>query len=93
MPISIAGSVRASRAPEGMWKVDLDAQGWGLATEAMTAITTWFDSARPGRTVCMIDPDNLVSIRVASKLGFIEFERTTYKDTPIVLFERLTAPR
>lgn len=80
--------------PEGMWKVDLDAQGWGLATEAMAAITSWFDAAhRPERTVCMIDPDNLVSIRVAQKLGFTEFERATYKDVPIVLFERVIAPR
>jgi hypothetical protein len=41
----------------------------------------------------MIDPDNLVSIRVASKLGFTEFDRSNYRDTPIVLFERISAPR
>jgi RimJ/RimL family protein N-acetyltransferase len=57
----------------------------------MAAITSWFDGVQPGRSVCMIDPDNLVSIRVASKLGFTEFERTSYKDVPIVLFERLPA--
>jgi RimJ/RimL family protein N-acetyltransferase len=80
---------RFDGAPEGMWKVDLDAQGWGLATEAMAAITDWFDAThRPPLSVCMIDPDNLASVRVANKLGFAEFERTTYKDVPIILFER-----
>ena len=84
---------RFDTSPEGMWKVDSDAQGWGLATEAMNAITGWFDGVQPGRTVCMIDPDNLVSIRVANKLGFAEFERTSYKDVPVILFERIIAPR
>lgn len=81
---------RFDSAPEGMWKVDLDAQGWGLATEAMAAVTSWLDQThRPARTVCLIHPDNLASIRVAGKLGFAEFERTTYKDGPVAMFERL----
>jgi RimJ/RimL family protein N-acetyltransferase len=40
-----------------------------------------------------LDPDNLVSIRVAQKLGFVEYERASYKDVPVILFERVTAPR
>ena len=30
--------------PEAMWKVDIDAQGWGIAREAMLAITNWFEA-------------------------------------------------
>jgi RimJ/RimL family protein N-acetyltransferase len=76
--------------PEGMWKVDLARQGQGLAREAMTEITRWMDETHaPKRSVCMIDPANTASIRVAERLGFAEFERTTYRDSPIVLFERV----
>jgi RimJ/RimL family protein N-acetyltransferase len=78
--------------PEAMWKVDVDAQGWGIAREAMTAISAWFDTQSIAtRSVCMIDPDNLVSIRVAERIGFKEYERTNYRDAPIILFERLTS--
>lgn len=76
--------------PEGMWKVDLAEQGKGYATEAMAAITHWFDGAhKPPRSVCMIDPANIASIKVAERLGFAEFSRSTYRDSPIVLFERV----
>lgn len=76
--------------PEGMWKVDLAAQGKGCATEVMGAITDWFDAAHSfPRTVCMIDPANEPSIRVATRLGFTEFAQTTYRDAPVNLFERI----
>ena len=80
--------------PEGMWKVDLAEQGKGYAGEAMAAITGWFDTEhRPSRTVCMIDPENAPSIRVAHRLGFAEFARTSFREAPVALFERLSAPR
>lgn len=80
--------------PEGMWKVDLAVQGQGYATEAMTAITEWFDATHaPPRSVCMIDPENVASIRVATRLGFTEFDRADYRGSPVTLFERVSAPR
>ena len=76
--------------PEGMWKVDLAAQGNGYATEVMAAITQWFDTThKPPRTVCMIDPGNDASIRVATRLGFTEFAQTSYRDSPVNLYERV----
>lgn len=76
--------------PEGMWKVDLATQGKGYGGEAMGAITQWFDATQPAaRSVCMIDPANEPSIRVARRLGFTEFGRTGYRDSPVILFERL----
>jgi RimJ/RimL family protein N-acetyltransferase len=76
--------------PEGMWKVDLAQQGKGLAGEAMMEIAHWFDATRaPKRCVCMIDPAYIASIKVAGRIGFTEFERTTYRDSPIVLLERV----
>lgn len=80
---------RFDGVPEAMWKVDVAAQGQGLATEAMAAITAWFDTrAVAPRSVCMIHPDNTASIRVAARLGFTEFDRTSYRDSPVALFER-----
>jgi RimJ/RimL family protein N-acetyltransferase len=81
---------RFDGVPEGMWKVDLQRQGQGLAGEAMAVIAAWLDRIHaPPRSVCMIDPANVASIRLAERLGFTEFERTTYRDGPIVLYERL----
>lgn len=81
---SIEGSLEAG------WALLPTGQGWGYATEAMTAAIGWADGAFPGqRMTCIIDPDNLPSVRVANRLGFREFTRSSYKDVPIILFERL----
>jgi RimJ/RimL family protein N-acetyltransferase len=40
------------------------------------------------RTVCMIDPANAASIRVATKCGFHEWTRATYREHETILFER-----
>jgi RimJ/RimL family protein N-acetyltransferase len=37
---------------------------------------------------CLINVDNLASMRVAGRLGFKEFARTIYGDDKVVLFER-----
>jgi len=62
----------------------------GYATEAMTAVLAWAGPAHP-RTVCIIDPDNFASLRVAAKLGYREIGRADYKAQPIVVFERAGA--
>ena len=76
-------------APELGWVLAPSAHGRGLGTEAVKAALAWaqvhLDSPR---TVCLIDPDNLPSLRVAEKCGYREWCRTTYKQTPVILFER-----
>jgi RimJ/RimL family protein N-acetyltransferase len=55
----------------------------------MTAAIGWADATFPQmRMTCIIDPDNLPSIRVAGRLGFEELARTVYHDSKVVLFER-----
>ena len=76
-------------APEIGWVLAPAAQGAGVATEAVRAVLGWADRhLNRIRTVCLIDPENRGSVRVAEKCGYREFHRTTYKDHPVVLFER-----
>ena len=50
--------------------------GRGLATEAAQALVHYgFEHLRLSRLICLIDRDNLASIRVATKIGMI-FEKT-----------------
>src|SRR5258708_26581689 len=72
-------------APELGWVLATAAHGHGYATEAVGGVLAWAD-ARFARTVCIIQPDNHASLRVAAKCGFAEQWRTAYKDhTTIVL--------
>lgn len=76
--------------PEMGWVLALEAHGKGYATEAARAALAWMDSRhRPARTVCMIEPENAASLRVAAKCGFREFARSTYKTSAVALFERI----
>ena len=76
-------------APELGWALASDAHGKGYATEAVRAAVAWGDVRfASARTVCMINEDNLASIRVAQKCGYREFERTLFNDRPTIFFER-----
>jgi RimJ/RimL family protein N-acetyltransferase len=75
--------------PEAGWGLTPAAQGKGLATEIVRGMHVWSDSFFGGsKTVCIIDPDNAASLRVAAKCGYREKMRTTYHDRPTILFER-----
>jgi RimJ/RimL family protein N-acetyltransferase len=75
--------------PEIGWALAAWAHGKGFATEAVRAAIEWGETHLASRrTVCLIDPDNLASIRVAGKCGYKEYARTTYKDQPTIIFER-----
>ena len=78
-------------APEMGWVLARSAHGKGYATEAVEAAIRWMRLRhQPARIVCMIEPENAASLRVAAKCGFREFARSTYKDTAVVLFERVS---
>ena len=76
--------------PEAGWIFSPAAQGQGFATEALRAALAWgeprFDHSK---TVCLINPENLASIRLAEKFGYEETRRVVYKDRPAILFSRL----
>ncbi|MFE0753011.1 GNAT family N-acetyltransferase [Inquilinus sp. NPDC058860] len=75
-------------APEGGWILAPWAQGRGLAGEAVRAALAWADARGWARSVCIIDPDNAPSLRLAGACGYREIGRITYKDHPVVLLER-----
>jgi len=76
--------------PELGWGLLPEAHGKGYATEATKAIIAWGENHfGKVRMVCIIDPDNGPSLRVAERCGFKQVARTTYKNEPTVLLERL----
>lgn len=76
--------------PEGAWALASTAHGKGYGMEALSAAHEWFFGHRgAGRTVCLIDPENVASVRLGERLGYRPFEQTTYRDKPMTLFERM----
>jgi RimJ/RimL family protein N-acetyltransferase len=81
---------RFDEEPEASWVLAGDAHGQCYATEAMRAVIGWHDGRfGPKRLVCIIAPDNGASLALAAKLGFRAFDERSYKDHPVILFERL----
>jgi RimJ/RimL family protein N-acetyltransferase len=74
--------------PEMGWALAPWAHGRGYATEAILGALTWGDSVFTTPTCCIISPDNPASIRVAEKAGFREMARSTYHDSPTIIFQR-----
>jgi RimJ/RimL family protein N-acetyltransferase len=78
-----------SGVPEIGWALAPRVHGQGYATEAVRAALAWGNRHfQSNETVCIIDSDNLPSLRVAEKFGYQETARTTYKEQPIVVFTR-----
>jgi len=75
--------------PEFAWMLASDVHGRGYATEAATAMLHWFEAKLgPGRTVCIINPENAPSLRVAEKLGFARFGEAEYKGKTVIKLRR-----
>jgi RimJ/RimL family protein N-acetyltransferase len=75
--------------PELGWVLAPAVHGKGYATEALRAALAWGDlSLKSRRSVCLIDPGNAVSLRVAEKIGFSRVQETAYNGAPVILFER-----
>lgn len=79
-----------SGRPEAGWVLAQTAWGKGYASEAVQAAHDWLDEVIPGRSTCIIDPDNAASIKVAEKVGYQEIGPSDYRGDPILLFERFS---
>ncbi|UVK40519.1 GNAT family N-acetyltransferase [Mesorhizobium sp. AR10] len=75
--------------PEAGWALASHAHGRGLASEVVGRVLAWGDETfERARTVCIIDPENTGSLKVAAKCGYRELLRTTYHDAATILLER-----
>ena len=75
--------------PELGWALAPAFHGRGYGTEAVRAALAWGDRGlESARTVCLIDANNLASIRVAEKCGYAVFERGDFDGTPVLYLER-----
>jgi RimJ/RimL family protein N-acetyltransferase len=81
-------------APEVGWALATWAHGKGFATEAVRAALAWGDThleprrGEPTRYVCLISPENLGSIRVAEKCGFLRAHDASCKGHATTVHER-----
>ncbi len=80
-------------APECGWVLASWAQGRGYASEALAAVLAWGDQQFGGpRTVCIIDPENRPSIRLAQRFDYAQFGHGDYKGKEYLLLERTRPP-
>ncbi|UOG77165.1 GNAT family N-acetyltransferase [Hymenobacter tibetensis] len=78
-----------SGMPEMGWVLAPRVHGRGYATEAVRAALAWGEQHfHTPQTVCIIDPDNVASLRVAHKFGYQQTAHTTYKQHPILILTR-----
>ncbi len=75
--------------PEAAWVIASGAQGKGYATEALRAAHDWLAATHePGRTVCLVQQENLPSLRLAAKLGYRSVGESLYRGASTIVFER-----
>src|SRR5215472_9680946 len=73
-------------APEVGWVLAPWSYGRGYATEAARAMLGWCDThLDSSTTVCIIDPDNAASLRVAHKCAYLEKGMREYKGSTVTL--------
>lgn len=75
--------------PEAGWSLVGAMQGRGLGGEVVRRMLEWADAdLEAPRTVCIIDPENAPSLRLAASCGYREYVRTTYNGCVTILLER-----
>jgi RimJ/RimL family protein N-acetyltransferase len=72
------------------WRFVPEARGRGYATEATLALLEVADACDNGEVLCSIAVDNLLSRRVADKVGFRWWKRFNWPDEPTAPTDLLT---
>ena len=76
--------------PEIGYVIDKTVHGQGYGREAMTACMKWMDDTHGRRrTICMIEPANIASIRIAERLGYKPYGEGLIDGVTVVLMERI----
>ena len=75
--------------PEAGWALTPAMWGRGYASEALAMVLAWGDeNLCESETVCLIDPENLPSLRMAEKQGYGGLVRAKYKGKETLLLTR-----
>src|SRR4029079_9697961 len=74
--------------PEMGWVLAPEAHGKGYASEAVKAALQWLDAQGLVPSVCIIDPGNEPSLRLAARNGFREYARSTFMGDEVLLLKR-----
>ena len=75
--------------PEMGWIFDTSVHGQGVAHEACEAALAWLDAAHgPIEIPAIISPENIASLKLAEKLGFVREADGVYKGEPIAIVRR-----
>ena len=75
--------------PEMGWIFDTSVHGQGIAHEACEAALAWLDAAHgPIEIPAIISPENIASLKLAEKLGFVREADGVYKGEPIAIVRR-----
>lgn len=76
--------------PEIGWALTPEKQRLGYATEAVKAAIAWSDKhLSTPQTVCIIHPDNTLSIRIAEANGYVISNTTDQKEHSSMIFRRV----
>ena len=75
--------------PEMGWIFDTSVHGQGIAHEACVAALAWLDATHgPVEVPAIIGVDNVASLKLAEKLGFVREPDAVSKGEPIALVRR-----
>lgn len=75
--------------PEMGWIFDISVHGQGIAQEACEAALTWLETTYgPSEVPAIISEENVASLKLAAKLGFVREPDGVYKGEPIAIVRR-----
>lgn len=75
--------------PEAGWALARNSWGQGFASEALRAINLWSDEVlASAETLCIIDPQHTISMRVAEKCGYKKLRTASLEGSPIEVLSR-----
>lgn len=78
--------------PEAGWALASNAHDQGYATEALKLILSWADThMSEASTVCLMNPANVASMRVAKKCGYEFWRDGVFKNLPVTMMNRRRA--
>jgi RimJ/RimL family protein N-acetyltransferase len=75
--------------PEMGWIFDRSVHGQGIAFEACSAALNWAEREIGAKSYpAIIDVENIPSMKLAERLGFVRQADAVYRDGPIAMFRR-----